>query len=321
MATPNISEIVASTLESRRGEAKDNVSDSNAVFHKLHGKGNDSSVEGGRLIYEEFNFAENPNGGWYSGSDPLPMAASDVLSGAEFGWKQYAVGVVINGLEELQNSGKERKIKLLANRVKVAQATMKNALAAGLWSDGTGSGGKQLTGLVAAIPVDPTTGTYGAINRANWTFWRSYKLATGGAPASATIQGHMNTAWVNLVRGTEHPDLILADNVSYAAYLASLQANQRFTDPALAKLGFTSVKFMQADVVLDGGIGGNATANTMLFINSDYLFLRSHTDRDMVALDPSTRSPFNQDVKGQILAWAGNLTCSGAQFQGRITFA
>lgn len=78
---------------------------------------------------------------------------------------------------------------------------------------------------------------------------------------------------------------------------------------------------MNADVVLDGGIGGKATATNMYFLNTDYLMLRPHKDRNMRPLSPGKRSSINQDAEVQILAWAGNLTCSGAQFQGRLTGA
>jgi hypothetical protein len=321
MSFPNVSDIIATTLEKRRGTVADNVSKNNAGFYKLKKKGNSTTVDGGRLIYEELSFAGNGNGGWYNGYDILPVGPADVLSAAEYDWKQYAVPVVASGREQRMNSGRPAIIKLIAARIKVAESTMANDMAAGLWSDGTGAGGKQLTGLVAAVPVDPTTGTYGGINRANWTFWRSYKLATGHVPDKATIQADMNTAWVNLVRGTDHPDIILADNNSYAQYLASLQAIQRFTDPDLAKLGFTTVKYQTGDVVLDGGIGGYATLNTMLFLNTDFLFLRTHEDANFEPLNPETRVPWNQDASARVLGWMGNLTCSGAQFQGRVTFA
>ena len=70
----------------------------------------------------------------------------------------------------------------------------------------------------------------------------------------------MNTLWAACNRGMDRPDLILMDVVSWKAYLASLQANQRFTDPKVGQLGFPSIKYMDADVVLDGGIGGNFTS-------------------------------------------------------------
>jgi len=54
-------------------------------------------------------------------------------------------------------------------------------------------------------------------------------------------------------------------------------------------------------------------------LNTKYLFYRPHAQRDMVALSPGKRYSVNQDAEVQILAWAGNLTASGLQFQGRMS--
>ena len=161
-----------------------------------------------------------------------------------------------------------------------------------------------------AVPVDPTTGTYGGINRANYTFWRS-KVASN-ASTSATIQADMNSIWADLVRGKDMPDLILMDNNMWELYMASLQAQQRFHQAEVGDLGFPTLKFMGTDVVLDGGIGGGATTKTAYFLN------RPHASRNMVPLSPNRRYATNQDAEVQILAWAGNLTSCGAQFQGRL---
>ena len=83
----------------------------------------------------------------------LPVAAQDVLSAAEYNIKQAACPVTISGLEMLQNAGRERQIDLIEERVKVAEASMANILAQGIYSDGTGTGGKQVTGLAAAVPI------------------------------------------------------------------------------------------------------------------------------------------------------------------------
>jgi hypothetical protein len=56
----------------------------------------------------------------------------------------------------------------------------------------------------------------------------------------------------------------------------------------------------------------------MYFLNSKYIFFRPHSDRNMVPLAPNRRYAINQDAEVQILAWAGNMTSSGPQFQGRL---
>ena len=323
MAFANVSDIVATTIQNRSRQIADNVTRNNALLARLQQRGNVKPFGGGSTILQELSFAENGNAAFYSGYDTLPTAAQDVISAAEFSIKQLACPVVMSGLEMLQNSGREAFIDLLEARINVAEATMANRLAQSIYSDGTGSGGKEITGLNAAVPSNPATGTYGGIDRATWTFWQSklYDFSAAGVTPPATgaqMQTGLNTLWASLVRGSDRPDLIVLDANYWGIYTASLQANQRFTDPAQGSLGFPSLKFMDADVVLDGGIGGYCPQNTGFMLNTKYLFLRPHRDRNMVSLSPGKRYSTSQDAEVQILAWAGNLCSSGAQFQGRI---
>jgi hypothetical protein len=316
-AFPNVSDIVATTIEKRSKKIQDNVTKNNGLLVYIKDKGNVREFSGGSLIYEEISFAENANAGWYSGYDLLPVSAQDVLSAAQYDIKQAAVPVVISGLDELKNDGPEQMIDLMTGRLNVAESTMMNLVSAGMYSDGTGAGGKQIVGLDLAVPVAPNTGTYGGIDRAAWPFWRS-KSATIATLSATTVQPAMNAMWASLIRGMDRPNLILMDTEWWQAYMASLQLLQRFTQADKGRLGFPSIAYMDADCVLDGGIGGFAAVRTAYFLNTKFLHYRPHRRRNMVPLSPNRRYAVNQDAEVQILAFAGNMTCSGSQFQGRL---
>lgn len=321
MAFANVSDIIATTIESRSAKIADNVTKNNAVLAQMKMKGRIKTVSGGSKIFQELSFAENGNAGWYSGYDLLPVAAQDVISAAEYEFKQAACPVVISGLDMLKNSGKEAIIDLLEGRINVAESTMANLVAGGLYSDGTAAGGKQIEGLNKAVVVAPGTGVYGGIDPAVWAFWQNKVVDTTAANMTVDkIQGYFNQMWAQLVRGADRPDLILVDGGVWQVYLASLQAQQRFAGTEVGKLGFPTIKYMDADVVLDGGIGGFCPTNTAFFLNTKYLHYRPHSQRNMTSLSPNKRYAINQDAEVQILAWAGNLTCSGRQFQGRLDF-
>jgi hypothetical protein len=321
-ANPSITDIIATTIQNRSGVIADNVTKNNALLSRLRQRGNVKKFSGGNVIMQELSFAENGNAGWYSGYETLPVAAQDVISAAQYDIKQCAVPVTISGLEQLQNAGKEQIIDLLEGRISVAESTMANMIAQGIYSDGTGSGGKEITGLKAMVATAPATGVVGGIDRATWNFWRNqvFDATTdgGGATTAANIQQYMNTLWAKMVRGTDRPDLIVMDNAYWGFYMASLQAIQRFTSDMDANLGFVSVKFMDADVVLDGGLGGFMAAKTMYMLNTKYIFFRPHSARDMVPLSPKSRYAVNQDAEVQILAWAGNMAMSNASLQGTM---
>jgi len=318
-ANPSISDVIATTIQNRSGIIADNVTKNNALLARLKQRGNIKKFSGGNVILQELSFAENANAGYYSGYETLPVAAQDVISAAQYDIKQAACPVTISGLEQLQNAGKEQIIDLLEGRIAVAEGTMANLISAGLYSDGTGYGGKEITGLNVQVPINPATGSPGGIDRNTWNFWRSKNFdftTDGGAAVSASnIQEYMNKLWAQLVRGNDRPDLIIVDSVLWGFYTASLQQIQRFTSSDSANLGFVTQKFMDADVVLDGGIGGFCPASTGFMLNTKYLFLRPHVDRNFVPIG-GERQSVNQDAIVKLIGWAGNLTCSGSQFQG-----
>lgn len=334
-------EIATTTLYNRSRVLADNVTKNNALLSRLSEKGKIKEVDGGQAIVQELEYSENGTYKRYSGYDVLNITPSDVFTAAQFSFAQAAVAVSISGLEMLQNAGKEKMIDLLESRIGNAERTFANNLSSDCYSDGTADGGKQIGGLQALVADTPTSGTVGGIDRAAWPFWRndSQSFATAGLVAGAsTIQTMMNRAWLAQARGADKPDLFISDNTYFRYYLESLQAIQRIASDSSAMAGFMSLKFMTADVVYDGGFQGVAAGNSttlpigngitwnsgtgapsnhMYVLNTDYIFLRPHRDRNMTPLDPD-RFSVNQDAMVRLVAWAGNLCMSNAFLQGAI---
>ena len=120
---------------------------------------------------------------------------------------------------------------------------------------------------------------------------------------------------MQLVRQTDKPDLIIADNNYFRLYLESLQAIQRITSNEMGEAGFDSLKYMNSDVVLDGGFGGGAPASTMQFLNTDYIYFRPHVDRNFAPIGDD-RYAVNQDAMVKLVGFAGNMTVSNRRLQG-----
>lgn len=318
-ANPNISDLIATTIELRSGDIADNVTNNNAILKAIQKSGNSGLTDGGQYIMETLSFAQNGNATFYSGYDTLPIGAQDVLTGARFDYKLAAVPVSVTGQESLLNKGKSEIIDLVTARVDVAVNTLKNIVVQGIYSDGTLYGGKGITGLQAAVPLANTTGVYGGIDRAAYTMWRNQKFKAttdgGAATTSANIQGYMNQLWFKCIRGADQPNLIVADAGYYAMYISSLQALQRFSSAETGSLGFPSVKFLTTDVIMDTPATGIPT-KTLYMLNTNYLKFKTHKDRNFAPVSPDVRSSVNQDANVQMVGWMGNLTCSGAMFQG-----
>lgn len=268
----------------------------------------------------------------YSGYEVLNIGPNSPISAAQFSITQYAAAVSISGLEMLQNTGKEQMIDLLEARIAIAEGQLQNRISNDIYLDGTGNAGKNLTGLAAAV-ADTPTGTYGGIPRTTFTMWKNQVysgVTNGGAAVSqANIMQYMTALSLKCVRGNDKPDLYVADANFYGYYVNSLQAIQKVQNTDMAGAGFVSLQFFgggtSADVVLDGGIytGGDsvnaswsgASANHMYLLNTNYIFLRPHAQRNFVPIG-GERQAVNQDAIVKLMGWAGNLTSSGPQFCG-----
>jgi len=320
MAFPGLSDIVTTTLRNRSGVIADNMSKNNALLMRLSKRGKVKPVSGGRTIVRELAYAENSTFQRYSGYELLNVAPSDVISAAEFDWKQASVAVTISGLEQMQNSGPDAILDLLEARIEVAEKTMQNNLSSDMYSDGTASSGKQIGGLQLLVADTVTSGTVGGINQGAYTFWRNQTFNTtseiGSAASSTNIQRCMNTMYMRTMRQSDKVDLIMADTNYYQFYWQSLQAIQRITSKDMADAGFTSLQYMGADVVADGGIGGGCPTNHMYFLNTDYIYWQPHRERNMVPLDKV--QSINQDATVQLIIWMGNMTASNRELQGVI---
>ncbi len=314
MSNSNFNDVLTVTLESRSRTLRDNVSKNNALLKRLKEKGNQRPITGGSKILEELEYGEGDMV-WYSGYDTISYSPKQLFTAAEYALKLCAVPVAISGEETLMNSGSEQMMDLLEKRINNAEKTLSNKIAKAIYSDGTGSSGKEIGGLALLVADDPTSGTVGGINRATSgnEFWRNQSVAA--ALSKDNITKEMSALYNKCTRGSDKPDLIVCDDALYAIYDSTLMDMQRFSDPKLADAGFVSLKFKGADVIYDGGQGGYCPANHMYFLNSNYIYLRTHKDRDMRVIG-GERMAINQDAFYKIIGWAGNLTMSNAALQG-----
>ena len=320
-ANSAITDIIATTIQSRSGELADNLTQNNAILQRLNSKGNVRPFSGGNVILEEIFYDDTAtnNANSYSGYEVLSISPDSPISAAQFKIAQYAASVTMSGLEMLQNSSKEAIIDLIDGRMQVSEARLLNRISGDLYGDGTGNGGKNIDGLAAAIALSPTTGTYGGINRANFTFWRN-QITTGAS--STTMLAKMTEAAIKQIRGTDKADLYIAGNNLYQFFVNALQAIQRITTEESGAAGFASLKFYgggtSADVVLGGGIGAQENTNYMYLLNTNYIFFRPHKERNFVPIG-GERQAINQDAIVKLYGFAGNMTTSNAQLQGLLT--
>ncbi|MEM1149294.1 MAG: phage major capsid protein [Pseudomonadota bacterium] len=316
MANPNWGELATSTLALRRPMIGDAVSKSTVIIYEIKRRKRDRLVGGGRTILSPVMVGEeNQNFQWYSGREALNVDGQEVLTSAEYPWKQYACAVSIAGDEMLKNSGKEQVFNMLTARTQHAEKTIKNQMAQSAHGDGTGSSGKEYGGI--ALHVGTAAGaTVGGINSTTFTWWDNARTV-GGAPTTANIYGNMHTTWMKVVRGTDKPNLIISDNTYYTIFVQSLHGQQRYTNDRLARAGFDNVMFMSAPVAPDGGLGGFAPVG-MRFLNLDTLEMITHRGRNNAILG-GPRRPLTEDSDTAIIAGMGNFANNNRMLNAVLT--
>ena len=318
MASPNstFTELVSTTFRNHKKEITDNLSNRNALLKYMKRRGNTRREDGGLTIATPLDYQANGTYQRYSDWDTLNISQSDVISSAEYQWRQIAINVVASGRDIRINTGSNRIINLVSARMKNAITTFSNNFSSDLYSSGSLS--NQINGL-QAIVADTPTNTVGGIDAGTWAFWKNSVTDASDlsvTPSATTIESSlMLPTWLATDRGpSDQVDLIVADNVYYQYFETSQVSLKRYNDASMGDAGFTSLKYKNADVIYDGNSG--IPAEHMYFLNTNYLYLVTHQDADMTELDGVR--PVNQDGSVNTILWMGNLVCTNRKQQAVI---
>lgn len=322
MAAPGLSELITSTLFDQSGEIQDYVLDNIALFKLLKEKKRYKSRSGGYEIRVPFYDRENDTGKWFSGYDTLDITPNRVMSASYAAWKMWSGSISVSKQEELENSGSRTQLfDIIESKMENLKSTAQNAMETGLFSDGSANGGKQLTGLQAAIPLTVNSGTFQGIARSGNTFWQPYQFdlsSNGVTLGAATVKTVSNKARNATVRGNKKTDVILVGDTVFNYFQEAYAGHQIIENKSLAEGGFTSIRHSGMDVIHCGGIGGGMPSGFHMFgLALDDLELVYHKDLNMVPLDPD-RYATNQAAMVKHLGFMGNLIFKSQMFHWNV---
>jgi hypothetical protein len=329
--TEALQERFSLAVEDRSSGYVDLVSDANVVLSVLRNNSGWKTYQG-PTIRERLMYQLHGSYVRYSGFEFLTPVHAEIISDAEFVPKQSAVVFSLSMEEILANSGSDAQLlDVFATHMEAAEMELENKVTEDIHSDGTADGGRQIGGMQAILPDDPTTGTYGGINRATVAAWRPTRYDVSAYSWDQTTEGAINAAGVHPIfaqvmrersKGKRGPDLILSSESHYGAFEAALVAIQRITDGGgQGKLGFPSLKFYgggrSVDVVLEGGIGSYMPDDTTYVIDSKSLCMRYHPQRNFSKMGGKQR-PINQDAVVQQIGFMGELTMRDPQHMAKL---
>lgn len=323
-------QILSTALAARSPGIEDLMAKSNALYNVLKRKGRFRSFDGPEI--RQSLQIDKAKAQWAKGYDILANPPLELINDAVWTPKAVYVPISLTGQELRANRGANQVHDILETYMEAAEQALVDEFDTALHSDGTGDGGKQLSGLGAAIPIITNTGIYGGINRADHAKWRTttYSAATsfptiGTVVDSTTIRPMLNRIMMERSVGNRAADLLVMSPEHYEAYDAATVAIQRLVrETELGKMGFQSIEYVgggrRAEIVLASGINSAMPANTTYGIDTQSMWIRYREGFNFANLfDGDGAMPINQDAIAQFIGWEGELTLTNPLYSWRLT--
>ena len=284
----------------------DNVYNSNPVLKRLKDKS--KKIDGGLQIQVPLISSTSTSGGWYTDLDTLTVTRTDNITASVFNWKQIYEAVRISRLDLAKTSGDAGKLDLIESKIKVAESSISDRMGSGLFADGTGSSGNEMTGFQALIS---SSSTYGGIAVADMATWAA-QVVNNSATVRPVTLGLIQQVDGKCTQGKDTPSLMVAKQNVFDEVYNLFTAYQRIESEDIGKLGFKSLMVNGKPFVVDS----HMKAASIFFINEDYAQLAVHKDNDM--RKEHHQSLETTDSMLSKIFWMGNLTCSNRRFHGEL---
>lgn len=282
----NVTTLLATTMENRRGAIADAVFSELVLFDFLRSNGQ-IKVDGGTSIVTPLMTGKNAGAKFYDGYDLLDNTPAEGFTDAQFKWKQAASPVTVNGREEAQNAGSSRIHNLVEAKQRQTEMSLKDAINIKLF--GASNTSKEITSLVTLIDA---TSTIGDINSTSNSFWQA-NVTTSGSFAAQGLSD-MRAMYYTLEKRNPvgGPKKIITTSTVYGFYEGSLVAQQRYAaDNRTGNASFGKLMFKDAEIDHDP----QCTSGAMYFLHPEAIQLYVHENRDFVLSD--WREGVQQDAK------------------------
>lgn len=258
--------------------------------------------DGGKDITNPITLGRNPNVTSTEYYNPVPVAQTDEFNTLKYGWSRVVGSVIISDQEEDENRGEALIFKLVKAKMEVLEESIKEKFSDYLY--GAGAGLDPL-GLDALIPVDPTVGLIGGLDRAAEPQLRTSTYDFAGTLDSTTIEEACDDVLLDLTMNGDKPDVIIAGRNWIRTYRAAIRdklvinLSELKNGKGMMDLGFGGVSHDNIPMIYDEV----CPVNRAYFINSKYM--RLHILRGVNMKVKDLVAPWNIDASGQRVQWQG----------------
>lgn len=275
---------------------------SNALVSWMFASNRIELEDGGRNITNPLTVGRNPNVAAYSYYGGLPVAQTNEFATVEFGWSRVAGTVIISDQEQDENNGSAMIFKLLKAKMEVLETSIMERFSQYMYGAGPGV---DPFGLESAIPDNPTTGSFGGIDRAANNWWRTSAYDFANTLNSTNIEEAFDDVLMDLTLKKERPNVIIAGRDIYRTYRQAIRdklvVNLSDIKKPMVDLGFKGIGHDNIPIIYDE----DCAPNRAYFINDQYL--RLHILRGVNMKTKELAAPWNIDAIGRRSVWQGQL--------------
>lgn len=315
--TISVGELQALTVKGieAKGGVRDAIFKNHAYLNRLKGK---QGIYSGEKMTFPFVYKDDTEstGKFYQGSEALGLNYYDPMTELSFELVEIVESLLITHADLAKNSGKEGRLKLLAEKLKIAEKAMRQRFTKGIYSDGTASTGalstKQFAGMKAFLKDAAVN--YGGITNTDVSTHVAFINDNSGsdrALTTALIQATIGGA----SEGMEMPTLgIMRQNVMNE-FIELIQPYQRTTrENSLDNFGHAgnTLVFNGIDHIVDN----LCEAQAISYINEKHVRLYSHPEYDMKRVEKENLE--NSDAMLNRIFWKGVYVCDTLRFQGQL---
>jgi len=290
---------------------RDNIIDqrykSRALMGILNSAGRVVDIDGGSIVAQPILAQPNQTAASYFGADLLDADAQEEFTNVEIRWCAAYASATINGTDKLRCTGRNATLNIVKAKVESAFMACFDEVGKMVFGNGTGNGGKDWDGMLAAINNAQGFQVYNGIDRVANPWWQSQVFDPGTPTALSTSS--MGTLYDQCQTDEERVQVIIATTTGYGSYRALLTPQEIFADDSVGNLGFTNIAFQGCAVIMDSG----CPSGSMYFVNLDHVRLFLHKQRQFEF--QGFQRPINQDIEaGQVLTMGNfeNRKCSAS---------
>jgi hypothetical protein len=281
----------------------DNIFDSNILLKRLKEKSYES-VDGGTSIVQPLNYAQVTASGWYDGADTLDTTDNEVITAADYAWKQIYASIAITRKDELKNAGAAAQLSLVKSKTQIAEKTIRDKMGDAVYNAGTDA--KAIVGLRDIVDG---ASTVGGIDQSSFSWWQAGVDDTTSTTLTLAL---LQSTWNSLTIDSDSPTVATTTRTLFNSYWSLLQPQQRFQDSETAKGGFQNLMFNGVPVVADS----KCPANHFFMLNENYLHLYYHPQENFRF--EKFMKPINQNVRVAKVFWMGSFGSSNNRLHGKL---